>query len=135
MWAPSAKPLANALVHRDYHRLGAVHVRLDDEGLTPEQPGGLRTVTLANLRPPNRAQCNRTLADVTARRHGGAPGPWRGQDLPRMLRFGRPELDYWRAPAPPTWVLRLATVDADEAPEAGGWSRRAAGPRAAYRQA
>ncbi len=29
--------VANALVHRDYHRLGAVHVRLDDHGLN--RPG------------------------------------------------------------------------------------------------
>ena len=33
--------MANALVHRDYHRLGAVHVRMDDEGLTISNPGGL----------------------------------------------------------------------------------------------
>ena len=26
--------VANALVHRDHHRLAAVHVRLDDDGLT-----------------------------------------------------------------------------------------------------
>lgn len=33
--------VANALVHRDYHRMGAVHVRMDDEGLTISDPGGL----------------------------------------------------------------------------------------------
>lgn len=33
--------VANALVHRDYHQLGAVHVRLDDNGLTVSNPGGL----------------------------------------------------------------------------------------------
>ena len=42
--------VANALVHRDYHRLGAVHVRLDDHGLTVSNPGGLvEGVTLQNL--------------------------------------------------------------------------------------
>jgi len=42
--------VANALVHRDYHRLGAVHVRLDDHGLTVSNPGGLvEGVTLDNL--------------------------------------------------------------------------------------
>jgi len=30
----------NALVHRDYSRLGAVHVRLDEDGLTISSPGG-----------------------------------------------------------------------------------------------
>src|SRR5690606_8239453 len=30
----------NALVHRDYSTLGAVHVRLDDEGLSVSNPGG-----------------------------------------------------------------------------------------------
>ncbi len=30
----------NALVHRDYSRLGAVHVRLDDDGLSISSPGG-----------------------------------------------------------------------------------------------
>jgi len=30
----------NALVHRDYSRLGAVHVRLDEDGLTLSSPGG-----------------------------------------------------------------------------------------------
>ncbi|WP_292256351.1 RNA-binding domain-containing protein [Marinospirillum sp.] len=36
---------ANALVHRDYHKLGAVHVRLDDQGLTISNPGGLVEVS------------------------------------------------------------------------------------------
>jgi ATP-dependent DNA helicase RecG len=52
--------VANALIHRDYHRLGAVHVRLEDEALVVSNPGGLMDgVTLANLlvtepRPRNR---------------------------------------------------------------------------------
>jgi len=42
--------VANAVQHRDYTRLGAVHVRLDDDGLTISNPGGLvEGVTLANL--------------------------------------------------------------------------------------
>ncbi|CAJ0691372.1 AlbA family DNA-binding domain-containing protein [Ralstonia mannitolilytica] len=36
--------VANALVHRDYHRLGAVHVRMDDEGLAW---GSVRALVLA----------------------------------------------------------------------------------------
>ena len=53
--------VANALIHRDYHRMGAVHVRLEDEALVISNPGGLVDgVTLANLlvtepRPRNRA--------------------------------------------------------------------------------
>jgi len=40
----------NALVHRDYSRLGAVHVRLDDDGLTLSSPGGfVEGITLHNL--------------------------------------------------------------------------------------
>lgn len=30
----------NALVHRDYARLGAVHIRIDDDGMTVSNPGG-----------------------------------------------------------------------------------------------
>ena len=30
----------NALVHRDYSRLGAVHVRIDSLGLSISSPGG-----------------------------------------------------------------------------------------------
>ncbi len=47
--------VANALIHRDYHRLGAVHVRLEDDALVVSNPGGLVDgVTLANL-PGDRA--------------------------------------------------------------------------------
>ena len=33
--------MANALIHRDYHRLGAAHVRLEDDALVISNPGGL----------------------------------------------------------------------------------------------
>src|SRR5690606_24858131 len=33
--------VANALVHRDYHGRGAVHVRLEDDALVVSNPGGL----------------------------------------------------------------------------------------------
>ena len=40
----------NALVHRDYSRLGAVHIRLDEDGLTISSPGGfVEGITLQNL--------------------------------------------------------------------------------------
>lgn len=108
--------LANALVHRDYHRLGAVHVRLDDEGLTISNPGGLVDgVTLANLLTTEPRPRNRTLADAM-KRVGMVERSGRGVDkiYRGMLRFGRPEPDYRRTGATDV-VLRLATVDADEA--------------------
>jgi ATP-dependent DNA helicase RecG len=107
--------VANALVHRDYHRLGAVHVRLDDDGLTISNPGGLVDgVTLANLLTTEPRPRNRTLADamkrvrVVERSGRGVDKIYRG-----MLRFGRPEPDYRRSDSQGV-VLRLATVDADE---------------------
>lgn len=107
--------VANALVHRDYHRMGAVHVRLDDDGLTISNPGGLVDgVTLANLLTTEPRPRNRALADAMKRiglveRSGrGVDSIYRG-----MLRYGRPEPDYRRTDAQNV-ILRLATVDADE---------------------
>lgn len=108
--------VANALVHRDYHRLGAVHVRLDDDGLTVSNPGGLVDgVTLANLLTTEPRPRNRALADAM-KRVGVVERSGRGVDTiyRGMLRFGRPEPDYRRTDANNV-VLRLATVDADEA--------------------
>lgn len=107
--------VANALVHRDYHRLGAVHVRLDDEGLTISNPGGLvEGVTLANLLTTEPRPRNRALADAM-KRVGVVERSGRGVDkiYRGMLRFGRPEPDYRRTDAQSV-VLRLATVNADE---------------------
>ncbi len=108
--------VANALVHRDYHRLAAVHVRLDDEGLTISNPGGLVDgVTLANLLTTEPRPRNRTLADAM-KRVGMVERSGRGVDkiYRGMLRFGRPEPDYRRTDVHSV-VLKLATVDADEA--------------------
>jgi ATP-dependent DNA helicase RecG len=108
--------VANALVHRDYHRLGAVHVRMDDEGLTISNPGGLVDgVTLANLLTTEPRPRNRTLADAM-KRIGIVERSGRGVDkiYRGMLRFGRPEPDYRRTDANNV-ILRLATTDADEA--------------------
>lgn len=42
--------LANALTHRDYSRLGAVHVKLENDALVVSNPGGLMEgVTLENM--------------------------------------------------------------------------------------
>lgn len=107
--------LANALVHRDYHRLSAVHVRLDDEGLTISNPGGLvEGVTLSNLLTTEPRPRNRALADAM-KRIGVVERSGRGVDkiYRGMLRFGRPEPDYSRTDGNSV-ILRLATVAADE---------------------
>ncbi|KZC15246.1 ATPase [Rhodanobacter sp. FW510-R12] len=108
--------VANALIHRDYHRLGAVHVRLADNDLTISNPGGLvEGVTLANLLTTEPRPRNRTLADAM-KRIGVVERSGRGVDTiyRGMLRFGRPEPDY-SATDRNNVVLRLATVDADAA--------------------
>lgn len=107
--------VANALVHRDYHRLGAVHVRLDDFGLTVSNPGGLvEGVTLLNLLTTEPRPRNPALADAM-KRIGIVERSGRGVDkiYRGMLRFGRPEPDYGRTDNNNV-VLQLATVDADE---------------------
>lgn len=108
--------VANALVHRDYHRLGAVHVRLDDIGLTISNPGGLvEGVTLSNLLTTEPHPRNPALADAM-KRIGIVERSGRGVDkiYRGMLRFGRPEPDYSRTDSTNV-VLQLATMDADEA--------------------
>lgn len=108
--------VANALVHRDYHRLGAVHVRLDDQGLTVSNPGGLVDgVTLANLLVTEPRPRNPSLADAM-KRIGMVERSGRGVDkiYRGMLRFGRPEPDYSRTDDYGV-VLQLSTADADQA--------------------
>lgn len=108
--------VANALVHRDYHRLGAVHVRLDDQGLTVSNPGGLVDgVTLDNLLTTEPHPRNPRLADAM-KRIGIVERSGRGVDkiYRGMLRYGRPEPDYGRTDDSSV-VLQLATTDADEA--------------------
>lgn len=107
--------VANALVHRDYHRLGAVHVRLDDQGLTVSNPGGLvEGVTLDNLLTTEPRPRNPRLADAM-KRIGVVERSGRGVDkiYRGMLRFGRPEPDYSRTDDSSV-VLQLATTAADE---------------------
>lgn len=107
--------VANALVHRDYHHVGAMHVRLDDDGLTVSNPGGLMEgVTLDNLLTTEPRPRNRALADAM-KRIGIVERSGRGVDkiYRGMLRFGRPEPDYSRTNATGV-VLQLATVEADE---------------------
>lgn len=107
--------VANALVHRDYHRRGAVHVRLEDDALVVSNPGGLvEGVTLANLLTTEPRPRNPSLADAM-KRIGIVERSGRGVDTiyRGMLRFGRPEPAYGVTDS--SVVLRMATVDADTA--------------------
>jgi len=106
--------VANALIHRDYHRLGAVHVRLEDEALVVSNPGGLVDgVTLDNLLVTEPRPRNPTLADAM-KRIGVVERSGRGVDkiFRGMLKFGRPGPDYGYTTAQSV-VLRLPTTEAD----------------------
>ncbi len=106
--------VANALIHRDYHRLGAVHVRLEDDALVISNPGGLVDgVTLANLLVTEPRPRNRALADAM-KRIGVVERSGRGVDTiyRGMLKFGRPSPDYSRTDGQNV-VLRLPTEAAD----------------------
>jgi len=106
--------LINALVHRDYARLGAVHVRLDDDGLTLSSPGGfVEGITLHNLLVAAPRSRNPLLADIV-KRIGLAERTGRGIDriYEGMLRYGRPAPDYEMSDATSV-VLMLPKSDAD----------------------
>lgn len=106
--------VANALIHRDYHRLGAVHVRMDDAGLTVSNPGGLVDgVTLANLLTTEPRPRNRALADAM-KRIGVVERSGRGVDTiyRGLLKFGRPAPDYSRTHSNSV-VLLMPTEAAD----------------------
>jgi ATP-dependent DNA helicase RecG len=86
----------NALVHRDFSRLGAVHVKITDDGLSISNPGGfVDGVTLKNLLVADPRSRNPLLADII-KRIGLAERTGRGIDriYEGMLRYGRPAPDY-----------------------------------------
>ncbi len=88
--------VVNALVHRDFNRLGAVHIRLDASGLTISNPGGfVEGVNLQNLLVADPRSRNPLLADAV-KRIGLAERTGRGVDriFEGMLRYGRPAPDY-----------------------------------------
>ncbi|MDR3554008.1 MAG: ATP-binding protein [Syntrophobacteraceae bacterium] len=104
----------NALVHRDYARLGAVHVRIDDDGLTISNPGGfVEGVTLQNILVTEPRPRNPLLADI-AKRIGLAERTGRGIDriFAGLLRYGRPAPDYSRTSGDSV-VLRMTSVETD----------------------
>jgi len=104
----------NALVHRDYSRLGAVHVRLDENGLTLSSPGGfVEGITLSNLLVTAPRSRNPLLADIV-KRIGLAERTGRGIDriYEGMLRYGRQAPDYAMSDATSV-VLIMPESDAD----------------------
>lgn len=106
--------LVNALIHRDYARLGAVHVRLEDSGLSISNPGGfVEGVTLKNLLTVEPRPRNPLLAD-NIKRIGLAERTGRGVDLiyEGLLRYGRPAPDYSRSDSTGV-VLKMSNAVAD----------------------
>lgn len=106
--------VANALIHRDYHKPGAVHVRLENDALVVSNPGGLvEGVTLANILTTEPRPRNPVLADAM-KRIGIVERSGRGVDTiyRGMLRFGRALPDYSRTGAHSV-VLRLLIGAAD----------------------
>ena len=97
----------NALVHRDYTSLGAIHVQWTAEGILISNPGGLvEGVTLDNLLVVAPRPRNPLLADAI-KRLGLAERTGRGIDLiyQGLLRYGRPAPDYGRTTAHTVSVL------------------------------
>ena len=104
----------NALIHRDYTRLGAVYVRWETDGLVISNPGPfVEGVTLNNLLVVEPRPRNPLLADAI-KRIGLAERTGRGVDLiyQGLLRYGRPEPDYSRSDST-TVVVRLSSAEAD----------------------
>jgi len=106
----------NALVHRDFSTLGAVHVKLDDDGLNISSPGGfIEGVNLNNLLVAPPRSRNPLLADII-KRIGLAERTGRGIDriYEGMLRYGRPAPDYSMSNAyTVSLYLSNATADLD----------------------
>lgn len=104
----------NALIHRDYSRLGAVHIRIDDHGMTISSPGGfVEGVTLENILVTEPRPRNPLLADI-AKRIGVAERTGRGIDriYEGVLRYGRAMPDFSRSSSTSV-VLELSNADAD----------------------
>jgi ATP-dependent DNA helicase RecG len=104
----------NALVHRDFSTLGAVHVKLDNDGLNISSPGGfIEGVNLDNLLVAPPRSRNPLLADII-KRIGLAERTGRGIDriFEGMLRYGRPAPDYGLSSAYTVNVF-MANVTAD----------------------
>lgn len=106
--------VVNAVTHRDYARLGAVHVRWQRDTLTVSNPGGfVDGVTLQNLLVVEPRPRNPLLAD-TFKRLGLAERTGRGVDLifQGLLRYGRPAPNYGRSDRTSV-IVELSCAEAD----------------------
>jgi ATP-dependent DNA helicase RecG len=106
--------VANALTHRDYTRLGAVHVKLETNALEVSNPGGfVEGVSLDNLLTVPPHPRNPALADAF-KRIGLVERSGRGVDLiyRGLLRYGRAQPDYSRTTRSSV-VVRLSMAEAD----------------------
>ena len=93
--------LANALIHRDYTRMGAVHLQWHDDRMEISNPGGFpEGVRLDNLLVTPPRPRNPLLADAF-RRAGVVERTGRGIDTIffEQLRNGRPAPSYERSTA------------------------------------
>ncbi len=100
--------LANALIHRDYTRLGAVHVQWHEDRIEISNPGGFpEGIRLDNLLVAPPRPRNRQLADAF-KRAGVVERTGRGIDIifEEQLRNGRPAPSYERS-TPESVVLVL----------------------------
>jgi ATP-dependent DNA helicase RecG len=106
--------IVNALVHRDYARMGAVLVQWNRDDLVISNPGGfVEGITLENLLVVPPRPRNPVLADAF-KRIGLAERTGRGVDkiYGGMLRYGRPVPDYRQSDATAV-VVRLSHPSAD----------------------
>ena len=106
--------VVNALVHRDYNSLGAVHVKFDSEGISISNPGGfVEGISLNNILVADPRSRNPLLADII-KRMGLAERTGRGIDriYEGLLRYGRSSPDYSMS-SPHSVVLRMPSADAD----------------------
>ncbi len=104
----------NALTHRDYTRLGAVHARRETDGFIISNPGGfVEGVTLENLLVVEPRPRNPALADAI-KRIGLSERTGRGVDLiyEGLLRYGRPAPDYSRSDRTSV-IVRLSSAEPD----------------------
>lgn len=106
----------NALVHRDYARLGAIHVQIDDQGLSISNPGGfVEGIRLDNLLVTKPCPRNPLLADMS-KRFGLSERTGRGIDriYEGLLRYGRPEPDYFQSNTSSV-VVQMSNTESDMA--------------------
>jgi ATP-dependent DNA helicase RecG len=93
--------VANALVHRDYTRLGAVHIQWYDDHIVISNPGGFpEGVSLSNILVTPPKPRNPLLADAF-KRAGIVERTGRGIDtiFTEQMRNGRPAPSYERSTA------------------------------------